>query len=194
MRTLIWVHFFFLLASIFLQKESFYWFCPPIHHQVFRYATDLTNSWRSLDVKILQILQKLLLDIGIQSRLLIKKVGCPHLIISLLENLQKYKDLIDFSIGYKHKKLEEAIEYLKKDKAHDKEKYWQVLRCWKLNAKSLRSSAKEFNMHWETYRSWVYGMKMPCQIKKDIEVGWVPNDYEKLRQNYSFLPKIVNRL
>jgi len=48
-RTLIWVHFFFLLASIFLQKESFYWFCPPIHHQVFRYATDLTNSWRSLE-------------------------------------------------------------------------------------------------------------------------------------------------
>ena len=142
-----------------------------------------------LDVETLKISQKFLLDVGIQSTLIIKKVGCPQLIISLLENLQKYRDLIGFSIGYKQKKLEEAIDYLKKDKAHDKEKYWQVLRHWKLNDKSIRGSAKEFNMNWETYRSWIYGRKMPCQIKKDIEVGWVPDDYEKLRQNYNFLPK-----
>lgn len=134
----------------------------------------------------------MLLDIRIQSRLSIKKNNCPQLIISLLENLEKYHNLIGFSIGYKQKKLEEAIEYLKKAKAHDKEKYWQVLRHWKSNGKSLRGSVKEFNMHWETYRSWVYGMKMPCQIKKDIEVGWVPKDYEELRKSYTFLSHVGN--
>lgn len=158
-------------------------------------CVDCTHNRRQivitqLNLEILKILQKMFLDLKIQSKLVIKKNNCPQLIISLLENLQKYHDLISFSIGYKQKKLEEAINYLKKDKAHDKEKYWQVLRHWKPNGKSLRSSAKKFDMHWETYRSWVYGMKMPCQIKKDIEVGWVPKDYDELRQNYSFLPKI----
>lgn len=35
-----------------MQKESFIGFAPPIHHWVFRYATDPTNSWRSLVLKM----------------------------------------------------------------------------------------------------------------------------------------------
>ena len=33
-------------------------------------------------------------------------------------------------------------------------------------------------------------MKMPCQIKKDIEFGMVPEDYTELRDQYEFLPII----
>ena len=56
--------------------------------------------------------------------------------------------------------------------------------------KSIRSSAKEMQMHWETYRSWIYGVKTPCQIKKDIKFSIVPNDYKELRKKYDFLPEI----
>jgi hypothetical protein len=138
---------------------------------------------------LLQI-QKLLFDIGIQSKYVTKRIGSDKLIISLLDNLKKYSDLVGFSIEYKREKLREAISYLEKCKAHDKEKYWEVLRHWLNTKKSLRSSAKEKIMNWETYRSWVYGMKIPCQIKKDIDWGLVPEDYDILREKYSFLPKI----
>lgn len=160
-------------------------------------CVDCTNNRRQivitqLNLKFLKILQEMLLGVGIQSKLALKKNNCPQLIISLLENLQKYNNLIGFSIGYKQRKLEDAIDYLKKYKAHDKDKYWQILRHWLVSRKSLRGSAKELNISWETYRTWVYGMKMPCQIKKDIEVGWIPTNYEKLRKSYRFLPKIRN--
>jgi len=140
--------------------------------------------------KMLLQIKSLLYDLRIQSKYAKKKVGSDKLIISLLANLEKYSNLIGFSIKYKQDKLRKAIEYLKKCKAHDTEKYWEVLRHWNLTKNSLRGSAKEKGLNWETYRSWVYGMKMPCQIKKDIEVGWVPNDYQKLRNKYRFLPAI----
>ena len=81
-----------------------------------------------------------------------------------------------------------------KCKAHEKEKYWEVLRHWVQSKRSLRSSAKEININWETYRTWIYGTKVPCQIKKDLEVGWVPEDYEELKEQYSFLPSIKSNL
>lgn len=137
--------------------------------------------------EILLQIKSLLHNLGIQSKYFEKRTGGDKLVISLLENLEKYYKLIGFSIKYKQEKLKEAIEYLRKCKAHDKEKYWEALRQWLVSKKSLRSSAKEVNMHWETYRSWVYGMKMPCQIKKDIGVGWIPNDYKDLRKKYKFL-------
>lgn len=138
---------------------------------------------------LLQI-KSLLFDLGIQSKYVQKRVGSDKLIISLLENLKKYYQLIGFSIGYKQENLKQAIKYLEKCKAHDKEKYWEVLRHWQNENKSLRSSAKEKAMHWETYRSWVYGMKMPCQIKKDIEFSIIPSDYSELRKHYLFLPQV----
>jgi intein/homing endonuclease len=140
--------------------------------------------------KMLLQIQKLLFDINIQSKYVTKRTGSDKLIISLLENLKKYGCLVGFAIEYKREKLREAISYLEKCKPHDKEKYWDVLRHWLNTKKSLRGSAKERLINWETYRSWVYGMKIPCQIKKDIEWGLVPEDYDILREKYSFLPKI----
>lgn len=140
--------------------------------------------------KMLLQIKSLLFDMGIQSKYVLKRIGSDKLIISLLENLKKYNELIDFSIAYKREKLKQAINYLEMCKAHDKEKYWEVLRHWLVSEKSLRSSAKEKMMNWETYRSWVYGMKMPCQIKKDIEWNLVPKDYNVLKEKYSFLPEI----
>ena len=140
--------------------------------------------------KMLLQIKSLLLDIGIQSKFVKKKFDSDKLIISLLENLEKYYNLIGFSIRYKQEKLKEAIIYLKKCKAHEKEKYWEVLRHWLKSKKSIRSSAKEVNIHWETYRCWIYGRKMPCQIKKDVEYRIVPEDYETLRQQYDFLPLV----
>lgn len=140
--------------------------------------------------KMLLQIRSLLFDIGIQSKYFKKRVGSDKLIISLLENLKKYNALVGFSIEYKREKLKEAIVYLEGCNHHEKEKYWEVLRHWRDSKKSLRSSAKEDNMNWETYRSWVYGMKMPCQIKKDIEWGLVPEDYCTLATHYRFLPKI----
>ncbi len=140
--------------------------------------------------KMLLQIKSLLFDIGIQSKYVKKRVGSNKLIISLLENLQKYYLLIGFFIKYKSEDLKRAIEYLENNKAHDKEKYWEVLRHWQNKTKSLRSSAKEKAMHWETYRSWVYGMKIPCQIKMDIEFGIIPSDYNSLRKYYPFLPPV----
>jgi len=140
--------------------------------------------------KMLLQIRSLLFDIGIQSKYFKKRVGSDKLIISLLENLKKYDELVGFSIEYKREKLKEAIIYLERYKPHEKEKYWEILRHWQDSKKSLRSSAKKDNMNWETYRSWVYGMKMPCQIKKDIEWGMVPEDYCTLTTHYHFLPKI----
>jgi len=140
--------------------------------------------------KMLLQIKTLLFDVGIQSKYVKKRIGSDKLIISLLENLKKYYYLIGFSIKYKQDKLNEAISYLSKCKAHEKEKYWEVLRHWLNSKKSLRISAKEKSMCWETYRSWVYGMKMPCQIKKDIEWKLVPEDYELLKSKYSFLPSL----
>ena len=138
--------------------------------------------------KMLLQIKSLLWNIRIQSKYIKKNTGSDKIIISLLENLEKYYNLIGFSIKYKQEKLKEAVNYLKKCKAHEKEKYWEVLRHWLITKKSLRKSAKENFMNWETYRSWVYGMKMPCQIKKDIEFGLVPKDYEKLKERFTFLP------
>ena len=140
--------------------------------------------------KMLLQIKSLLLDLGIQNKYVKKNFGSDKLIISLLENLEKYCNLIGFSIKYKQEKLEEAINYLRKCKTHEKEKYWEILRHWLSSKKSLRGSAKEMNMSWETYRTWVYGMKMPCQIKYDIEYGIVPEDYDKLMEQYEFLPII----
>ncbi len=142
------------------------------------------------NVSLLKQIKQLLLDIGIQSKVVIKKFGSAKLIISLLRNLELYQEYIGFAISYKRKKLSEAIAYLRNCKAHDSEKYWDVLRHYLHSGKSLRGSAKELGMHWETYRSWIYGMKTPCQIKKNIEYGWVPEDYEDLREQYDFLPLI----
>lgn len=140
------------------------------------------------NIKFLNQIKDMLLDIGIQSKYVKKRFGSDKLIISLLENLEKYNKYIGFSIKEKEKKLVKALIYLRKYKPHDKEKYWEVLRHWVKSKKSLRASAKEMSINWETYRTWIYGMKMPCQIKKDIEFGWVPKDYNKLRDKYSFLP------
>lgn len=142
--------------------------------------------------KMLLQIKSLLFDLGIQSKYFKKNFGSDKVIISLLENLEKYYNLIGFSIKYKQEKLKQAVYYLKKCKAHEKEKYWEVLRHWLASQRSLRSSAKEMNMHWETYRSWIYGMKMPCQIKMDIGYGLVPEDYEKLREQYEFLPLVIH--
>ncbi len=140
--------------------------------------------------KMLLQIKSLLYDLEIQSKYLKKNFGSNKLIISLLENLEKYYNLIGFSIKYKQEKLKKAIDYLKKCKAHEKEKYWEVLRHWLDSKNSLRNSAKEMNMSWETYRTWIYGRKMPCQIKKDVEYGLVPEDYDKLREQYEFLPLV----
>lgn len=140
--------------------------------------------------KILLQIKLLLFDLGIQSKYIEKRFGSDKLIISLLENLEKYYNLIGFSIRYKQEKLKEAVDYLKRCKSHEKEKYWEVLRHWVKSKKSLRSSAKEMGLNWETYRVWIYGRKMPCQIKKDIEYGLVPEDYEILREQYEFLPLV----
>ena len=140
------------------------------------------------DTALLEKIKRLLWDIGIQSKVLRKKFGSDKLIISLLENLEKYQELVGFSIGYKSKKLAEAVEYLKKCKSYDKQQYWGALR-YNLNCrKSLRAAARDLNIVWETYRSWIYGRKMPMQIKRNIEFGLVPEDYEDLREQYSFLP------
>lgn len=140
--------------------------------------------------KMLLQIKSLLFDLGIQSKYVQKNFGSDKLIISLLENLKKYHNLVGFSIKYKQENLKQAIEYLENYKAHDKEKYWEVLRHWQNRTKSLRGSAKEKAMPWETYRSWVYGIKIPCQIKKDIEFGIIPSDYNLLREYYSFLPQV----
>jgi hypothetical protein len=140
--------------------------------------------------KILLQIKSLLKDMGIQSKYIKKRIGPDKLIISLLENLRKYCNLIGFSIDYKQEKLEMAVAYLENVKAHDTNKYWMVLRHWLNTDKSLRGSAKEANIAWETYRTWIYGMKIPCQIKKNIEYGSVPEDYSKLREYYSFLPEV----
>ncbi len=132
--------------------------------------------------KMLLQIKSLLQDLNIQSKYVKKNFGSDKVIISLLENLDKYYSLIGFSIEYKQEKLKKAIKYLKNCKAYEKEKYWQVLRHWLKNKKSIRASAKNLQMHWETYRTWIYGMKAPCQIKKDIEYGVVPKDYNKLRK------------
>ena len=44
---------FFALTSVFgLARSREFKIAPPIHHQVFRCAPDLTNSWRSLACKL----------------------------------------------------------------------------------------------------------------------------------------------
>lgn len=141
--------------------------------------------------KMLLQIMSLLFDLGIQSKYLKRKKGSDQILISLVENLEKYYKLIGFSIGYKGDKLRKAVEYLQGCKAHEKEKYWLVLRHWLSSKKSLRSSAKEMKMHWETYRSWIYGLKIPCQVKKDIEFGIIPKDYSELKQQYGFLPNLT---
>lgn len=138
--------------------------------------------------KILLQIKSLLKEVGIQSKYVKKRIGSDKLIISLLRNLRKYRDLIGFAIGYKQKHLEKAVIYLESVKAHDTDKYWSVLRHWLYTKDSLRGSAKEMLINWETYRSWIHGMKMPCQIKKDIEYGIIPEDYSDLREKYPFLP------
>lgn len=140
------------------------------------------------NAKMLLQIKGLLRDMGIQSKYVFKKVGSDKLIISLLRNLERYQKLVGFAINYKQLKLSKAIDYLQKCKAHETDKYWTVLTHWIQNNKSLRSSAKEMSMHWETYRSWVYGMKMPCQIKQDIKFKMIPEDYQYLKSKYCFLP------
>lgn len=140
------------------------------------------------NLSLLNQIKKLLLDLKIQSRIYKKKRDSDKLIISLVENLIKYQKLIGFSIKYKEENLRNAINYLENCKIHNKEKYWQVLRHWLKSNKSMMASAKEMEMHWETYRTWIYGIRMPCQIKKDIEVGWIPKDYNDLKEQYEFLP------
>ena len=93
--------------------------------------------------KMLLQIKSLLIDLGIQSKYYKKNFGSDKLIISLVDNLEKYYNLIGFSIRYKQDKLGKAIIYLKKCKKHGKEKYWQVLRHWSKSKKSLRGSAKE---------------------------------------------------
>jgi hypothetical protein len=140
--------------------------------------------------RILLQIKSMLLDLGIQSKYVKKRFGSDKLMISLLENLEKYFNFIGFSIKYKQEKLKQAIAYLKKCRAYEKEKYWEVLRHWSISKKSLRGSAKEMDVTLETYRTWIYGMKMPCQIKADIKYGLVPVDYENLREQYDFLPLV----
>lgn len=157
-------------------------------------SVDLIENRRQIvltqnNEKMLLQIKSLLGDLEIQSKYVKKRIGSDKLIISLLENLEKYYNLIGFSIGYKQQKLKEAIDYLNFYKPHDKEKYWQVLRHWSNSQKSLRGSAKEMGMNWETYRTWIYGIKMPCQIKMDLEYGLTPKDYEILIKEYSFLPR-----
>lgn len=158
-------------------------------------SVDLIKNRRQIvltqnNERLLLQIKSLLFDLEIQSKYVKKKIGSDKLIISLLENLEKYYNLIGFSIVYKQQKLKEAVNYLKFYKPHDKEKYWKVLRHWLNSKKSPRASAKEMNMNWETYRSWVYGMKIPCQIKMDIEYGLIPTDYGTLIKEYSFLSKV----
>ena len=158
-------------------------------------SMDVTYNRRQIvltqnNEKMLKQVRSLLWDINIQSKYVRKKFGSDKLIISLLSNLENYYNFVGFSIRYKQEKLRKAISYLKKCKAYEKEEYWEVLRHWIISKKSIRSSAKEKDMNWETYRSWIYGMKTPCQIKKDLEFGVIPEDYYELKEHYEFLPVV----
>lgn len=141
------------------------------------------------NTKILQQIQKLLLDIGIQSTIYHKTNNPDQLVVSLLRNLKRYKNLIGFNIGYKKKKLTNAIKYLKKC-TYSTDIYWSCLRRWTNKKTSFRGLARTLNIKWGTIRVWVKGIKMPHQIRRDITYGFIPNDYKKLRENFSFLPKI----
>ncbi|MEK6937269.1 MAG: LAGLIDADG family homing endonuclease [Nanoarchaeota archaeon] len=140
----------------------------------------------------LKQIKTMLFDIGIQSKIYKKPKDSDKLVISLIENMEKYYNLVGFSIRYKQNKLKLAIDYLKNHKPHEKEKYWSVLRHWLKSKKSLRASAKEVKIHWETYRSWIYGTKVPCQIKKDLEFNILPSDHKDLIEQYSFLSNLRN--
>jgi hypothetical protein len=141
------------------------------------------------NIKILKKIQKLLLDLKIQSKIYRKKDKNDHLVISLYENLKRFKELIGFSIDYKREKLKTAVNYLEKFNI-PVILYWNSLRVWISSNNSQNSSAKELGLNWGTFRSWVKGEKMPNKIKKDIELGWVPEDYDTLREHYQFLPEI----
>jgi len=141
------------------------------------------------NIKMLKKIQRLLLDLKIQSKIYRKGDNNDHLVISLYENLKRYRELIGFSISYKKDKLEMAINYLEKLNIPTS-LYWNSLRNWVSYNNSLNSSAKELDLKWGTFRSWVKGEKMPNKIKKDIEFGWVPEDYDTLRKYYQFLHKI----
>lgn len=141
------------------------------------------------DTKILERIQKLLLDLKIQSIIYRKTKNPDQLVISLLRNLRRYKDMISFDIGYKEKKLRKAIEYLD-NYAYDTNAYWNCLRKWEEYETSFRNLARILNIKWGTIRSWIRGVRMPRQIKKDIQYKDVPKDYGKLQREFSFLPKI----
>lgn len=112
-------------------------------------SVDLIENRRQIvltqnNEKMLLQIKSLLWDLEIQSKYVKKRIGSDKLIISLLENLEKYRNLIGFSIGYKQQKLKKAIEYLKFCKAHDKEKYWEVLRHWSNSKKASEDLPKKW--------------------------------------------------
>jgi len=141
------------------------------------------------NTKILERINKLLLELGIQSTIYHKTNNPDQLVISLLRNLKRYKNLVNFTISYKKKKLIEAIKYLQKC-TYDTSIYWNCLKKWVNKKTSFRSLARNLDINWGTIRTWIKGIKIPRQIRKDFTYGIVPNDYERLRKNFSFLPKI----
>jgi len=144
------------------------------------------------NTKILEGIQELLLDLGIQSTIYHKTNNSDQLVISLLRNLKKYMHLINFTISYKKRKLANAIKYLKKC-TYDTNIYWSCLRRYIDKENSFRSLARDFDISWGIARAWIRGARIPRQIKKDFEYGIVPKDYEGLRKTLSFLPKIKDK-
>jgi intein/homing endonuclease len=144
------------------------------------------------NTRILEAIHKLLLDLGIQNTIYHKTNNPDQLVISLLRNLRKYKNLVGFTIDYKKQKLVNAIKYLQKC-TYDTDIYWNCLRKWKNKKTSFRGLAHILNINWGTIRVWIKGIKMPRQIRKDIAYGFVPKDYETLRRKFSFLPKIPEK-
>lgn len=141
------------------------------------------------DEIILKKIQKLLLELGIQSKTYHKKNNPDQLVVSLYRNLKKYRELINFSIAYKRNKLTEMVRCLRKY-TYDTNLYWDCLRVFGKKQMSFRALSRHQKVNWATIRTWVRGIEAPQQIKKDIEYGIIPDDYENLRDNFYFLPKV----
>lgn len=156
-------------------------------------SVDVTNNRHQIVItqkgtKRLESLQNLLLSLSIQSKIYKKSSNANHLVVSLLRNLKKFKEIVGFSIAYKNQKLKEAIDYLEKINVSDL--YWKVLRS-RINAdKSSQKLANKLGLKPATFRSWVTNRRVPRQIKKDLEYNLVPKDYESLRRRFRVLPKV----
>jgi len=139
--------------------------------------------------ELLEKIQELLLSLRIQSKIYKKTNNPDQLVISIIRNLKKFNKLIGFSINYKKKKLQSIINYLEKLNTHP-EIYWGVLHEWKNKTTTQTKLAKKFGLKEGTLKSWLKGRRIPNQIKKDLNYGWVPKNYSEFRRYFKFLPKV----